>query len=219
MSGFKQLSERIKLTKVIGTYPYLREKFKPAWLARIISIPLDAWLSVRYGRGMATRHYRYDVVSSFDERFDPLLAQLTRDCALKGEPSRCYLNWRFAESPYETNQIFTMERRSDGSLCGFIVFSCANKRVQIVDLGFSDRDDILTRMIAAFHSYQKSRGNSSIALDFAGDEPLLQRLIASGFSIRSRELKTIIYTPAAHADRVGWIQQGSWYLTAADNDI
>lgn len=219
MSGFNQLSDRIKLTKVIRTYPYLEKKCKSAWLARIVSWPLDTWLSIRYGRGVSVRGCKYEVVSSFDARFDLLFEQQTRGYLLRGEPSRSYLNWRFVESPYAKNEIFTMERRADGTLCGYIVFCCVDKRVQIVDLGFSDADQTLPCMIAAFHRYQKSRGNISIAFDFAGDDRLLQRLVAAGFSIRSRELKTIIYTPPAHAGWVEEIQQGSWYLTAADNDI
>jgi len=221
MSGFKQLSERIKLTKVLRTYPYLQRHLKYAGISKTAAYPIDILLSIRFGRtGKRFKNlFHFDVISSFDERFDRLFEKTVHSFALKGEPSRDYLNWRFMDSPYEKNLIFTMESKLDKSLSGYIVFCSNQKRCQIVDLGFIDPQETLKLMLSAFHCYQKSQKAEAIAFDFAGDAQFMNQLLKSGFSVRSRELKTIIYPPSGLKHMVDEIQRGCWYLTAGDNDV
>jgi hypothetical protein len=191
-------------------------------LPKIISYPLDLFLLIRYG-GIINNlfsKYNYDIGTQFDEKFDLLNDKVANSYSLKGEINSDYYNWRFKESPYEKCNIFTMSSKNNQELVGYIVFSEQNKKVSILDMGTSGNEQgEFDCLISSFHRYHKAKNNESITTQFAGDSSFMQRLLKNGFSVRSKELKTILYLPTAKRELLGSILSGNWYLTAGDNDI
>jgi hypothetical protein len=218
MSGFKDISPRFSMTKVLKA-EYLLKRHMPALLARLVSYPLDCFLLLRYGLSSDSR-YRSESKNSFDERFQEFNNQTIKHYKIKGEINSDYLNWRFCQSPYEKYFIYTLLDKSDNSLKAFIVYSKTGNRASVVDMAMASPDySEADALFSSFHRFLKKEGIESVSTDFAGDNALMEKLIKNGFSVRSKDLKTILYLPKAKKDELPDIMTGHWYLSAADNDI
>lgn len=218
MSGFKDISPRFSMTKILSV-EYLLKRRMPAFLAKMLSYPLDCFLLFRYGlfRGSS---YRFQVRKSFDEIFNEFNKEVINNYKMKGEINSDYLNWRFFQSPYENYLVYTMIDKSDNALKGFIVYSKKDNRASVADMAMASSDYSETdALFASFHRFLKKEGIDSISIDFAGDNVLMEKLIKNGFSVRAKELKTILYLPKDKKDELSDIMKGHWYLSAADNDV
>jgi len=221
MSGFKDIGPRVQLTKVLGVEYLIKRYVNLAWLAKIISLPLDLFLLLRYGTPIkALGKYRFAVATEFDERFDQFNLKAINNFGLKGEISSEYLNWRFGQSPYGRNYVYMMMSKASDELLGYLVFTIKNNKISITDMSVLEKSyEEVNILLSSFHRFQKKKKVESISTEFAGDQKFLDKLLSNGFSVRSEELKTILYLPKIKNFLFDELLNDNWYLSAADNDI
>lgn len=218
--GFEVLCDHLEMTKVLKSYPYIQRyvKFEP--VARMFALPLDLALKCRPSNWRRNGgNYHSNIETLFDAQFDDFWQKIKGRFSLKGEADSSYMHWRFAESPYDKHYIYTLSSLPEEQLVGYVVFRKVGKRIKIVDIGFSPDDNWLEVLLSSLHQHRDLDDVEAITFDFAGDLRFIERLRKNGFSVRCKELKTIIYTPKAWQGIVEEICHGSWYLTSADNDI
>ncbi|MCP3178148.1 GNAT family N-acetyltransferase [Desulfuromonas sp. KJ2020] len=222
LCGFKEIGPRTQLTKVIKSEYLISRHIKQKYVSKILSYPVDMYLSFKYCDMFNNKKnkYKFEVLDSFDSRFDELNDNVLPQCSLKGVVSSQYLSWRFENSPYGKSLIFVMTEKESNKIIGFIVFCENKKKISILDLAIKNNSmEEFRLMISRFSKELKSKKYESISYQYAGDNNFLNILKKNGFSIRSQELKTILYLPNSKKDKIDEIKKGHWYLTAADNDL
>jgi hypothetical protein len=221
MCGFKDIGPRLQLTKVLCAEYLIKRYVNNEFLAKVISFPLDIFLLMRFGTSIKNfGKYKFSVASEFDRRFDEFNLKTISKFRLKGEINSEYLNWRFGQSPYEKNYVYMMMSRASEDLLGYLVFSVDNNKIQIKDMSVLDNNiEQINILISSFHRLQKRNQFESISTEFAGDQIFLNKLLINGFSVRSNELKTILYLPKTKMALLEELLNDQWYLSSADNDI
>jgi len=219
-AGFVLVGSAIRMVKVLHTYRYLKRLLKFGFLAKFFSVFLDLVIRIfaketwyRLDKGLEGKFLK-----EFDSRFDELWEAGAVNFPLIGERSQKFLTWRFHNCPYQDYTIFVLEKESDKSLLGYLVFTLKEKNIIIIDCFARDKSDIYQNLIAAFLKQARHFKIDSISIIYLGDEFFSSLLREFNFSPRADKRDVVAYIPQKSnlSDLVK--NPENWYFLAVDND-
>jgi len=219
--GFKVLANVTQMTRVIRTEAYLKRQFKSKMLTRLLSLPTDWLMQLRYDASLLFKQLNYscEIKNSFDESFDALLIEQSKNYSFVGSRTVKYLNWRINQSPYKKYQTFVVRSKKQQRISGYIAFSINDNRVEIIDFASDGQTETIQVLFHLFLKYQKTQKCDAVSLAFAGGSGLINLLKRRGFSVRDESGQVVVFSSSATLNPVQLIDNSNWYLTAVDNDI
>lgn len=218
-AGFMVLGEHCQLTKVIRSSKYFHRYIQSKLAVRALSSLFDSFFylfeTVFHLRLM--KKYKWQVLDSFDQRFDEFWKTISSSYAMIGERSAIYLNWRIKESPFCRSKVFVL--LANGSLYGYIAFTHSNTKCEIIDLAYGGTNEQLRTLLQMFTRYQRFLGTEVVATTITGHKSIINQFRKLGFSLRNSENKVMYYSKQGDSETNLFGAGGIWYLTDADNDI
>lgn len=218
--GFVVVGSAIRLVKVVRTYRYLRRVLKVVILSKFFSFFLDFIIRMFQKETWyrLSDEYEAKFLQKFDERFEKLWEVASVNFPIIGERSQQFLTWRFQNCPYQDYQIFVLEKRSDASLLGYVVFSVKEKDVLIVDCFARDKNEAYSTLLAAFLKEVRKFRIDSISIVYLGNEFLVNILKGFNFSQRADKRNIVAYTKKGLDISEIIKDSANWYFLAVDND-
>lgn len=218
---YETLVELLDMTKVLRSrqviHKYITHPIVEEVVCGIIDFFINSRLEISYHRSI--REYSFEVISSFDYRFDELWEKISTQFSLIGERTSTFLNWRFCESPYDKIRIFCLTSKDGSNILGYLVFSTYENRVTILDLAVLNNNRILNILIKSFSRYQRSLGNHSIAISIAGSSSIISQLKKNGFITRNNRGKIFYIASSDIQELLTDANTRYLYITSGDNDI
>ena len=218
--GFKAVAATIRMVKYLKSYDYVRTHIKLPVVSTILSKPVDLFLKIlsRERRQKSRHDLRFEVLASFDERFDHLWKTASRNQTIIGERTSAFLNWRFTECPYQTYKSFTMSERGSNQILGYIVYSASDRVVKITDLLVSDVNSVLDALLSEFLLFQRNEEMKAISIIFLPNNTLVKKLKEYGFSNRKDTRNVVVYADLRSPLSSQLLDQDIWYLNDTDFD-
>jgi hypothetical protein len=220
-AGYVVLGEVIQMTTLLKSYHHIKKYINLPLIASATSSIIDSFilfrLIINYKKIKGL--YSFEILSSFDDRFDDLWKKISNQFSFIGERTGSFLSWRFKESPYNKYDIFTLTSKDHHNIYGYIIFTVHEKRAQISDIGFLNDNKILDVLLNIFFRYQRQQGIESIAMSIGADPVLINQINKNGFSIRNRRGKIVIYISSKSSLSLQDVKKGNWYITSGDNDV
>jgi predicted N-acetyltransferase YhbS len=218
--GYEPVASLLQLILPLKSHYFLRKHIRAPWLSRPASILVDLALGLRpgvmrYGRLSSRECF---VTDSFDRDFDELWTRIASRYALIGEKTAEYLDWRYRRCPSRAYRVFGVRDPGSGSLLGYVIFTEAKDRVQIVDFAWDEASVKPEEIIALFVRMQQPTGAESIAVSIAGSADVSRRFRNVGFRARGETNPLLMYRPPGSRAKLDEIKRGTWYLVAGDND-
>ncbi len=219
-AGCKMLGEIFTLTKPLRSHYHLKKYHSMPLLAKMIAKPVDIIMEYSSMEKYSGRIHEnsFEILPSFDRRFDDLWEKASVHFPIIGERSSAYLLWRFTRSPHRKYAVFTLVQ-DNGDMSGYIVFSTSENKTVIVDLLSLDLQATLSALLSGFITFQRKEGIDSISISFTGNRYFLKKLKRYGFFLRSKEGRVIIYLPPDSPHLSFLLDKKNWYLLPGDNDI
>lgn len=218
--GYSDIGDIIRLTRPLKSQNYLENKINIPVIAKMLSKPIDMAMRkfVRGNFHMRYKDYTWELLTSFDYRFDILWDKAAPQFTVIGERTCSYLNWRFINSPHESYLIFVIKQTMTDEIHGYITFSIARNRAIIFDL-LSLNIHILDALLSEFILLLQRECLDAVSINLAGCTDLVKKLQRYGFFIRDREDKLVALFPpdSPFAQYISEIK--NWYFLVGDNDI
>lgn len=219
-AGYKILREVHSLTKPLKSYYYLKKHADIPFITRGLSFFLDFGLKIfSKEKYFKNNDFEFDILTSFDHRFDIFWASVLNQFAMIGERTSSYLNWRFIKSPHKNYQTFAQIRKKSRAISGYIVYNIIDNKAYISDFLFLNVNEMFDSLLSEFLIYQRARGIDAVSISFIGSHALMEELREYGFSNRGRESKIMIYAPPDSPLGPYLLDKENWYLMPGDNDI
>ena len=218
--GYSDIGGILWLTRPLKFQNYLGKKFDLPVIGKILSRPIDMAMG-RFAKEnfyVRSKDYSCELLTYFDLRFDILWERAAPQFTIIGERTCSYLNWRFINSPHKSHLIFVIKHAKTDEIHGYITFSIAKNRANIVDL-LSLSDHTLDVLLSEFILSLRRECIDAVSINLAGCIDLVIKLQRYGFFIRAREGKFVALFPpdSPFAQYISEIK--NWYLMQGDNDI
>lgn len=215
--GYVLLGKFDRWAKLLKTTKY----FKASPLHWLMSKPLDFIMKnlSKEGRYRRTEGYTIEKLNSFDQRFDLLWKKASRQFNIIGERSKDYLNWRYLQSPHKNYHLFSLARKDNQEVWGYIVYYIENKVGFIADMLFLNFGSAFESLLSEFILYLRGQDVESISILLFGCLPLEKKLKSFGFVRREEESRILVYLDknSPYADFV--LNGSNWLLLEGDRDI
>lgn len=232
--GYRPLGPFGRWVKLLRSEVRLQRCLRYPALTKVIAgaVDLGLRLTSRESRESAPKELRFDVINSFDDRFDQLWQRARGAMQFIGERTAEYLNWRFAQAPDIRHSALTMTDEA-GRLSGYIVYCRQGNTILVGDL-LADDTRRMEPLLGEFIRRMRWERAESVTLTFLGPtyiEDLLERF---GFWRRPSDWTVLIHPPLASASRLGTshpsaprlgdmdaatvLDSTRWWLTRADVD-
>jgi hypothetical protein len=220
-AGYKVLGDVLRMTRPLKSYYYLKKYIDIPIITKTVSKPIDLGMRILSKEGHYKRPngYAFEILISFDERFDELWKKVSAQFPIIGERSSSYLHWRYIQSPHKDYHIFTLTKEEDRKILGYIVFHITENKVYIDDLLSIDMEETLDYLMSEFLIFQKKKGIDSVSISYTGKQVFIRKLKEYGFSIRDKKDRIIIYAQSNSQFLSNLLDIENWYLLPGDNDI
>jgi len=219
-AGHSTVGDVIRMTKPLSSYYRLKKYINIPIVIKIVSKLIDFGLRFmskeKYYKGKNECYY--EILSSFDKRFDALWGKVSTQFSIVGERSSDYLNWRYACAPHKAYSVFTLIKNENKDIIGYIVFRKDENKVNIDDFLCHDMEQAFDSLVSCFINYQRDDGKDSISVIFAGTRIFINKLKEFGFSIRDNDSKLVVHSSDAELLRY-LLNIENWYLFFGDGDI
>jgi len=215
--GYVLLGKMDRWAKLLKTRKYL----KASHLDGLMSRPLDFIMRSlsKEGRYRRAKGYTIEKLNSFDQRFDQLWKTASTQFNIIGERSKDYLNWRYGRSPHRSYHIFSLIRKDNQEIQGYVVYYLQNRVGFIADMLFLSFGSVLENLLSEFILYLRSQDVESVSILLFGCPPLVKKLKGFGFFRREEESGILVYLNKNSPD-VDFVLNGSnWLLLEGDRDI
>jgi hypothetical protein len=197
---------------------YLRAR-SGAWkalspLAPVIDLGLRA-VSTHTWRRSHGRTVRE--LTDFDDRFDTLWMQASKQAPIVGERNAAFLRWRYAECPIRKYVTLALETANREQLLGYAVCYVVDDQVLITDLLTDGSDAAIDDLLTGVLSWSRRNGASSTAFHSMSSimDSRLQRL---RFVERPQENAQPVIARTTVDGGLSEEQLRNWYLTTGDED-
>ena len=219
-AGFNKIGSTSRMVKILRSEDYLTTHLTVPFIAKLFSKPVDLILKLLSTESSykTSRHVAFDVLTSFDKRFDELWEKASTQYIVTGERTSEFLNWRFTQCPYKRYNIFAMTRKQTGEILGYIVYYFVRKNVNIADLLVVDMNKHIDALLSEFILFQRKKSTETISVIFFGNEILMNKLKRYQFSVRSDVRNIVVYSPTNAPFSSYLLDINSWYLMEGDND-
>jgi GNAT superfamily N-acetyltransferase len=209
-SGWVEVSGLERYVRLSNIEGHARRKLKSAFLAKAISAPVRAMLSVTDALNRVPEGFNAGLAEGFDERFTGLWEKMNKDGIVVGNRDSRYLSWRYASHPLNKYNIFIME--DGGTLTGYAVYRFEEDQLHIDDILAEERT--CPFIIPCLLKFIKSNALSTILIRLGENCRLDFGLFKNGFLKRKDRQKLMIR--ASDPGNPVWL---NWYLTAGDKDV
>lgn len=218
--GFQSLDSLHRWTKPLRFGEKLHEIIPVTGFRKIAGYFLDHAAALLSGELFfkRSRNWRPAMETGFDSRFDALWAHAKRQFEIIGDRSSAFLSWRFGQHTPTTYRIFSLSN-SQGTLAGFVVFSCTGTTANIADFMFAMPQQ-LRPLLLGFSCKMRSEGMSDIALTCITSPTIAATLRRSGFFRRPEKSCVLIYSPPNESESLRLLSNpNNWFFTDADRDV
>ena len=218
---WQSIGETVRMVKVLRTEKYIRRFLPVAPIARMVSWPLN-WALKRRNRKLEQSLddvYLGVAQKRFDQRFDGLWEEAKSVYGIVGERSSRFLNWRFADHPCKKFEVFTLIRRMDERLMGYVVYQLSPEGAHIEDLFASEPDRMFRILLATFVQFQRQQRADAVTFYYLGEQRVIRLFEQFGF-VRRREMRTMVIQIADdNPIRAEVLNPRRWHFLYADNDV
>jgi len=219
-AGFRILGSAVRMVKILKSYHYLIRFVKVPLLAKLLSVPVDAILNVfaKEHRYRISKDLQAETIKTFDNRFDKLWNKTVHNFSFIGERTSQFLKWRFVECPYNKYNIFTLKKKENDELLGYVVYYLAWNDAHIADFLAVDNTKMLDILLASFLKFSRRSGYQTVSIVYFGNKLFMRKFEEFNFSRRADERNIVVYvnSSASFADYV--MDPNKWYFLEADND-
>ena len=219
--GHKKISEMKRFALPLKTDRYLQKKIPAQILVKILSVPFNAILRVKYALKSSAR-LRGEILPVVQCRaeHEQLFENMKKQFRVVGVRNCQYLNWKFARHPnfhYQQFDCFQGEH-----LIGTIFFTVKEGVVHLIDLLVSDFQSQVVPIFIKFISevYGNHLGEA-LSFILQTDNPIIPLLKSIGFKERNDATSSVI----AYANEIqnkelaDMVLKGTnWYMTVGDRD-
>lgn len=220
-AGYRSIGQITRLIKPMSA-PYLAERFlgSDSRLARAATI-LDPVLRL-FSRATfyrSRRRYRKEVLSEFDQRFQPLWHLAAAQHPIAGERSVELLNWRIAQCPYRRSNILALIDSNSGEVSAYIASYSEGRRTFITDLLARDEDAWMEAVIAEFLKRQAKQPTEFVSIMCFGAARLTAVLRDFGF-VRRPDMGPLLLSERQNFPCGNTLSDvNNWYLLEASTDL
>lgn len=216
--GYFVLGNVISLTKPLKSYPFLKKSNLPV-IPEVLSKPLDFTMRILSKERYYARpkNISPEVLSRFDSRFDILWEKALSQFTIIGERTSSYLTWRYMLFSIESYSIFTIKHISTNEILGYIVFSIAQNKVNIMDILYVDVST-LDILLPEFFLFLRNKDVESISIKLVGNTGLISKLQRYRFFIRDDKDKCLGFFLQDSPYSKYFTDINNWYLVPGDND-
>lgn len=209
-----------KLAKPLKSYEYIEKRIHTQVVSQALSKVVD---SVFQGISKESRYKKSDqyiaeLTTGFDERFDYLWQAVTSQFAIIGERTSSYLEWRYLRSPDYQHEIFTLSDKSNGRLCGYIIFHAEETRTHIDDILSLDMEKTFDVLLSEFLLFQRDKGVAFVFVKIIGLSSIRKKFNDFGFYDKGIQ-KVTVFASQNHKDKSIIINNENWHLMPGDKDI
>lgn len=220
--GYHQIAAYARLVKVLRSERFLRKEIKPAFGAKLLSIPADLWLRfklVKAHPGYGQKRF-LDGSEPDQAQLDQLWTRLCERGLLMGDRSASYLKWRYLECPNIAYQIYAF-LNEEGTMEGCLVYFLREKQFHLVDLLWPDLEKRkeLQALLGSFERHCLQASAHSITISTFGHKEMYEQLLAMGYQFREYSRTVWVYTEdrdllAQFQD----LENSLWFLGDEDNN-
>jgi hypothetical protein len=221
--GTTYIAKVYSLLRIINAYQFLNRFLKNRYISYLISIPFTLALRLLFTPKIPLNNpgIKFEEITYFDERFDKLWDEASKDYNIIVVRNSRYLNWRFTESPV-TYKIFSASE--DNRILGYIVLRFTEKfgvKVgQVVDIFCHSQDHrticcLLDKAICLFEENKCALAECLILTD---KKAYLKALSSRGFWFKKQKAYFNFYTP--DKEQAAYLSNSkNWFITNSDPDL
>ena len=191
--GYHKIGDLTRLVKILRSSEYLQRVVRPAFLAKVISIPVDFFLRLRSIMNRTAPGYEFysGNVEDSHSLFGDLWERFARGNLLLGERTSNFLDWRYSKCPTTDYRIFALKAHNE-DLKGFIVYYLQGQRFYVDDL-ICPESELLNTLIAGFERQCFQTPANSISISLLGAKNIAEHLISMGYRVREPEQSLWVY--------------------------
>lgn len=219
--GYKVIGNNVWMSKPIKSYNFLRYYISSSITLKILSKPVDVIIKYlsRESYYKKPETFTFEVITSFDKRFDDLWEKVSDKYTIIGERKSHYLNWKFLQNPCKNYDIFALTQKKTNELLGYIVSHTTENRALIVDILTLNLNEIFDSLLSEFILFQRKKGVESISIIYFGSEDFEKKLKKYLFFVTNRETKLLGYMDTGSPIYSFTPDKNNWYLLEGDEDI
>lgn len=221
-AGYTIIGGLRRMVKVLHSRQYVQRVVKASALSALLARPMDGILEMtsKERKFRDSGLYRYEITSEFDERFNDLNTEGTRQYRMIADRSAKFLTWRFVKCPYKSFEVFAFSDARSSRLLGYIVFRKTDKDISINDIFTADNSTVLDPMIGAFVLWARSQDIDTLSFFFFGNAAMYAKFEEFGFKLRADDrIKVIVYADQGAPYRELAYDADAWHFTNGDNDV
>ena len=218
--GHCQVGSMVRLAKPLKTGPYIADLTSSPRLGNLAGVVLDPIRRLTDRAAGSEKRYtvRHETAARFDERFDRLFAEETRNHqGVVVIRDALHLNWRYAENPLYDTHLLTLNEQ--GRLAGYALYVMDGNTVNVKDVFPMDNGEVSTSLLTALVRTGYQQGWQSISVTTLGTSPLLSRLEELGFRRRAETSSMFAYCRAERPWSDTVTDATQWLLNAGDRDV
>lgn len=208
--GYRQVGVVSNWTKLLRSETKLRGVLRSSLAAKVAAPVADFVL--RWKSSSAEPRLPTDITArngvAFDARFDRLWERISQRGGVIGERSADYLRWRFTKCPEVKYECFTLSRRGNDELLGYVVWYRSDESICIADLLAVDADTTHL-LFAEFTRHARRQKADAIRMSCFAPAAFYSQLETTGFSRRQDSYPVLVRMPEFTGDIT---------LTMADHD-
>ena len=221
LPGFVRVRACRTLVKILNPSPFLRRGMGNRLLSRTLgAVGARGFRMVNSLKLQKIKGVEISEEDRFDERFDKLWQQWSRDVPLTVIRDTTYLNWRYCDDPLYRYRIYSAN--CNGECKGFIVLlvkDTAEIRVGfIMDLMALDQDHrILDSLLRTAIDHCYDEGVDCLNVWDPGFPPLSHFLVRRGYVARETP-QLLVVRPGERLRKESLFIEDDWFLALGDND-
>jgi len=220
-AGYTILGRIRRTTRILHSKAFVKKVVPLDFISRILSGPIDFIIrtSAKENRFRNENRYKFEILDSFDSRFDDLWKRSQKNYFLMGERSADYLNWRFTQCPFTKFKTFALFEKDEGKLVSYLTYWVEGSIVEIGDFYGGKMPDCLDPLISSFLLYMRGEPVDRVILTHFGNTQYQQKFRDFGFKMRPDQRAIILFADqsSSYYDRI--FEQSNWHFSAGDNDV
>ena len=219
-AGFQVVGATSRLVRIFKIKPYaaryISTKSILYILDKIAGVGLSLFARESYHR--LAYCYEEELLETADCRFDALFEKAKSNFNLIGVRTSDFLNWRFAECPYQKYLFYTVFSKNDKALLGYVIYYQHELCFSIADIFYETNVILETVLLPSFMRYIKRIGCDHVSVLFFGRDDLLS--ILKKYQFIKRESDRYILALPISVENIDTItcNQHEWFFFEADND-
>jgi len=218
--GYIEIGKFKRYIKPIKTEKVSKEYLPQILQHKIVLKMADLVTSIISKEQRYTKNDKYavEMPEYFDERFDALWKDISKQFIIIGERTAQFLNWRFKQPSAQRYDIFCIVDENK-ELAGYIVYCIKENICHVADMLFKSSEETIISLLAEFTRHIKTKDVGAIVIRYLGNELFQKKLKEFNFFMTKKDNAMVMLYDAGLPSESCLLDENNWHFFTGDSDV